>query len=94
MRRQHQAARNWLLPPGLRDYRAIPSVAGDTLAFDLDAALNCLAQAGFGQVVCFDLTRPEIGVPVVRVIVPGLEGPWAPPGGEYHPGRRALAQAA
>jgi YcaO-like protein with predicted kinase domain len=92
--RQHRAARNWLSPPGLRDFRAVPSVAGDTLAFDLDAALKCLARAGFGQVVCFDLTRPEIGVPVVRVIVPGLEGPWAPPGGEYHPGRRAMALAA
>lgn len=92
--RQHRAARDWLLPPGRRDYRTIPSVAGDTLAFDLDAALACLARAGFGQVICFDLTRPEFGVPVVRVIVPGLEGPWAPPGGEYHPGRRALEQAA
>ncbi len=88
---QHRAARAWLQPPGRRDFRAIPSVAGETLADDLDAALACLGRAGLGRVICFDLTRPAIGIPVVRVIVPGLEGPWAPPGGEYHPGARAQA---
>ncbi|MEJ1977086.1 MAG: YcaO-like family protein [Acetobacteraceae bacterium] len=92
--RQHRAARDWLLAPARRDYRAVPSVAGDTLAFDLDAALACLARAGLAQVICFDLTRPDIGIPVVRVIVPGLEGPWTPPGGEYTPGRRAQEQRA
>jgi ribosomal protein S12 methylthiotransferase accessory factor len=39
-------------------------------------------------VAVVDLTRPEIGVPVVRVVIPGLEGPWAPDG-EYVPGPRA-----
>jgi ribosomal protein S12 methylthiotransferase accessory factor len=32
-----------------------------------------LAEAGLDRVVVVDLTREEIGVPVVRVIVPGLE---------------------
>lgn len=35
--------------------------------------LKKLAEAGLDQVVVVDLTREEIGVPVVRVIVPGLE---------------------
>ncbi len=91
---QHRAARTWLQPPGRRNFRSIPTVAGETLADDLDAALACLARAGLGRVICFDLTQPAIGIPVVRVIVPGLEGPWAPPGGEYHPGVRAQALAA
>ncbi|RQD79803.1 MAG: methanogenesis marker 1 protein, partial [Methanocalculus sp. MSAO_Arc2] len=32
-----------------------------------------LDSAGYGRVIVFDLTRPDIGVPVVRVVVPGLE---------------------
>ncbi len=32
--------------------------------------------AGFAQVVAVDLTRPEVGVPVVRVVVPGAEA-WS-----------------
>ena len=31
---------------------------------------------GFRQVLVTDLTRPELGVPVVRVIVPGAES-WS-----------------
>ena len=32
-----------------------------------------LAAAGFEQVVAVDLTRPELGVPVVRVVIPHAE---------------------
>ena len=42
-----------------------------------------------GEAVAVDLGRPEIGVPVVRVVVPGLEGCADDPG--YAPGPRALA---
>ena len=48
-----------------------------------------LAAAGMGEVVAVDLSRPEIGVPVARVVVPGLEGAADDPG--YRPGARALA---
>ena len=37
--------------------------------------LAALRLAGISEVVAVDLTREEFGVPVVRVIVPGLEGP-------------------
>ena len=30
---------------------------------------------GIAEVVTLDLTGPEVGVPVVRVVIPGLEGP-------------------
>ena len=39
--------------------------------------------------ILVDLTHPEIGIPVVRAIVPGLEDGVGTPG--YLPGRRALA---
>ena len=46
-----------------------------------------LAAAGVGPVVIVDLDRPEIGVAVVRALVPGLEGPDDHP--SYTPGARA-----
>lgn len=74
-----EAARAWLLatPQGdaARDCRSLASCAGATLRQDLEATLGRLAAAGFDQAVWVDLTHPEIGLPVVRVIVPGLEGP-------------------
>ena len=49
-------------------------------------------RAGLHEAAAVDLTRPEIGIPVLRVVVPGLEGPSDAP--DYVPGRRAaLAMA-
>ncbi|MEM1382425.1 MAG: YcaO-like family protein [Pseudomonadota bacterium] len=59
------------------------------LEADLGAVLDALASIGCGEAVWIDLTRPEIGIPVGRVVVPGLEGPWLP--GLYSPGARAKA---
>lgn len=51
--------------------------------------LAALRSAGLRQVAVVDLTRPELGLPVVRVVVPGLESMWDAPG--YTPGPRAQA---
>jgi len=40
---------------------------------DIHFLLQRLKAAGFGQVIAVNLTRPELGVPVVRVIVPRAE---------------------
>ena len=58
---------------------------------DLAVVLAALRAAGLGQAVVVDLTRPELGLPVVRVVVPGLESMWDAPG--YAPGPRAQAAA-
>ena len=50
-----------------------------------------LAEVGLDQVIAVDLDDPEFGIPVVRVIVPGLEPPPHP---THLPGRRALAAGA
>jgi YcaO-like protein with predicted kinase domain len=42
---------------------------------DLDAALAALSRCGIPQVACIDLSRQDVGIPVVRVIIPDLEGP-------------------
>ena len=41
------------------------------------------------QVVTVDLTKPEFELPVVRVVIPGLEGP--DDDDDYVPGTRARA---
>jgi ribosomal protein S12 methylthiotransferase accessory factor len=88
---RHEAARRWLSLPASRDFRAAPDCAGTTLRQDLDTALQSLRNAGIRQVAYVDLTQPEFGIPVARVIIPGLEGPWTPSDGEYTPGPRARA---
>jgi YcaO-like protein with predicted kinase domain len=58
---------------------------------DFDAALTALSHCGISQVACIDLSRAEIGIPVMRIIIPDLEGPWQ---NEAHPlGARAQAAA-
>ncbi|MBQ8179676.1 MAG: YcaO-related McrA-glycine thioamidation protein [Candidatus Methanomethylophilaceae archaeon] len=40
---------------------------------DIEVVLGRLMECGFDSVIAVDLTRPELGVPTVRMIVPGLE---------------------
>lgn len=72
----------------LRSFTAAPDSFSARFEDDLAAVLAALRTAGLAQVVVVDLTRPELAVPVVRVIVPGLESMWDAPG--YAPGARAL----
>jgi len=53
----------------------------------LRSLLGKLAEAGIEEAVVVDLSKPELALPVVRVIVPGLEGPDDHDG--YLPGERA-----
>ena len=45
----------------------------DDFLADIKHVMARLKAAGLDRVIVVDLTRGEIGVPVVRVIVPGLE---------------------
>lgn len=40
---------------------------------DIEAVLDRLVDVGFDMAIAVDLTRPETEIPVVRMIVPGLE---------------------
>ena len=64
-------------PPGkaARDFTDVPAFDGDSFDADVAWELAALRSAGISEVVAVDLTREEFGIPVVRVIVPGLEGP-------------------
>ncbi|WP_199227024.1 YcaO-like family protein [Aminobacter sp. AP02] len=71
------------------DFRQIASTDFVSLGEDIDWMLERLQGVGIGQVISVDLTRPEFGVPVARVVIPGLEGP--DDHDHYSPGLRALA---
>jgi YcaO-like protein with predicted kinase domain len=72
------------------DFREVPSFEGRTLNEDLDWLLERLRGAGIQEAVAVDLSKPELGIPVVRVIVPCLESlSFA---SKYVPGRRAKMQ--
>lgn len=62
---------------------------GDLLV-DLRRIVENLRQVGLGRCVVVDLTSPRIGVPVVRVLVPGLSGPYGAT--TRRPPARLLAQ--
>ena len=40
---------------------------------DIEIVLERLVECGFDKAIAVDLTRKEVGIPVVRMIVPGLE---------------------
>lgn len=71
------------------DFRRIPTTNFNSLGEDVDWMLERLQAVGMRQVISVDLTRPEFRVPVVRVVIPGLEGP--DDHDDYCPGPRALA---
>ena len=58
---------------GVRPFTAVPSAERPTFNADLDDLLGRLRAAGVGEVAVVDLTRDDVGVPVVKVLVPGLE---------------------
>lgn len=70
--------------------RHIPTMGTAQASFtaDFDTVADLLARRSMPEVVVVDLTTPDFGVPVVRVIVPGLEGISTFP--SYQPGRRAM----
>ena len=75
--------------PAARSFRQAPTWESDTFDEDLLWLLDRLAAVGLGQVVAVDLTQESLGIPVAKVIVPGLEPLADVPG--YRPGPRALA---
>jgi YcaO-like protein with predicted kinase domain len=78
---------------GRRDRRFddVPDAQSDTLDGDVRWELERLRAAGITQVIAVDLTKEIFQLPVVRVVIPGLEGMHEVPG--YVPGRRARAVA-
>jgi ribosomal protein S12 methylthiotransferase accessory factor len=63
----------WFRNNGTIDFTAIHSYDTDDFLKDIQVMIAALTKQGLDRVIVVDLTREEIGIPVVRVIVPGLE---------------------
>jgi YcaO-like protein with predicted kinase domain len=68
-----------------RRFGEVPHRDGETLEDDVYWELKRLKKVGIRRVVVVDLTKPEFGLSVVRVIAPGLESVL---GRGYSPGQR------
>jgi ribosomal protein S12 methylthiotransferase accessory factor len=66
-----------------------PNFDSPSLDGDLRWLLARLRAGGIEQAISVDLSKDAIGIPVVRVVVPGLEGAMEEAGGDYAPGPRA-----
>jgi ribosomal protein S12 methylthiotransferase accessory factor len=53
------------------EHARAPRLATPTLEGDLEVVLERLAAAGVKQAIAVDLGRPELGIPVVKTIIPG-----------------------
>jgi YcaO-like protein with predicted kinase domain len=73
-----------------RDYHLAPTFEGETFNDDVNWQIDRLHNVGVRRVVVVDLRRREFRIPVVRVVIPGLEGFSETP--DYAPGKRALAR--
>jgi ribosomal protein S12 methylthiotransferase accessory factor len=76
---------------GVVDFAGIADQQFDTFEEDVDWMLSQLGNIGIEEVVCVDLSKPEFDISVVRVVIPGLEGPHDED--DYIPGPRARAIA-
>jgi YcaO-like protein with predicted kinase domain len=75
----------------LRRFDDGPTFSGATFDEDVAWELALLREVGIRRVVAVDLTRPEFNVPVVRVVIPGMESFCRE--GDDAPGARARAFA-
>lgn len=55
------------------DLNEIKNKSGKSFKEDIETSMKLLEKAGFEDVLYVDLTKPEIEIPVVRVIIPGME---------------------
>lgn len=76
--------------PAERSFADVAHVPGESIDEDVAHELDSLKAIGAAEVILVDLTRPDIGIPAVRMVVPGLEG-WADRGDRIVPATRRRA---
>ena len=59
-------------PTSMSPFHLFPDASTDTFEGDVELLLSALCRAGIESVVAVDLTKPEIGIPVVKMVAPGL----------------------
>jgi YcaO-like protein with predicted kinase domain len=65
-----------LMQPTDQSHRfdSVPDFAFETFEVEVDWLLGQLKSVGVRQAIAVDLTRAEFGIPVMRIVIPGLEG--------------------
>lgn len=58
---------------GTADWGDLKDRSSDDLSKDYQYVVDSLAEAGYRKIYRVDLTRPPLQLPVVKVLVPGLE---------------------
>jgi ribosomal protein S12 methylthiotransferase accessory factor len=71
----HRALMMRSLHEPMRRFQDAPSREHDTFDEDIAWELRCLRAVGIERVVAVDLTKSAFGLPVARIVIPGLEGP-------------------
>jgi ribosomal protein S12 methylthiotransferase accessory factor len=87
---QHVESVRWIVAHQAQESRKfgdIPSAVHTTFEHDVRWQLERLQRVGIDEVAAVDLSMAEFGIPVVRVVIPGLESMHDAPG--YVPGARA-----
>jgi putative methanogenesis marker protein 1 len=51
----------------------IEPLYSDDILEDITTMMGKLSSSGFNRIIAVNLTRPEIGIPTVRMVVPGME---------------------
>jgi ribosomal protein S12 methylthiotransferase accessory factor len=75
---------------GGRRFSDGPSYSGASFHEDVAWELEQLRAVNVEQIAVVDLTLPELQIPVVRVVIPGLEGIAGP--SSFTPGKRLLGR--
>jgi YcaO-like protein with predicted kinase domain len=57
-----------------RSFDCVPNTRFEAAEAEVGWLLERLRSIGLNQAIAVDLTQPEYGIPVVRMVVPGLEG--------------------
>jgi len=71
--RMKRINRHWFENDEEIELKELPGFSNEDIKEDIEFTLRSLRKRGFERVIVVDLTRKELEVPTVRVIVPGLE---------------------
>jgi ribosomal protein S12 methylthiotransferase accessory factor len=75
---QQSLARQLAARSDLVEYESLPNLENDYIERDLQTIIETLESKRGTPVLLADLTRPEFGIPVVKVVVPRMQIPTHP----------------
>jgi ribosomal protein S12 methylthiotransferase accessory factor len=88
--RLDQHRRDLQRPEPMRPFTDCVTAENDSFDADVAWEIDRLRAVGLDRIVLVDLTKPELGIPVARIVVPGLEGLAV--ANQWAPGKRARAR--